>query len=202
VARPPPVAVLTVVAAVAAMIPGVLTSGYMLMNTPALASQEWTHVRPAVQTVLGRPGATVGSSNGIFEADRAIAAYLDAQRLPEADDAAPPGALAPASARHTQRNPSSRAVLRSTGRSNTSRTARGSVILAVSRSSEGRAADRGCRSNDASCSLGLKGLAVERVVLTDLGVRIVQVVTDDPGGVLSVIRGGVELGGLGADPPA
>jgi len=78
----PPVAVLTVVAAVMAMIPGILTSGYTLMNTPALASQEWTHVRPVVQTVLGRPGATVGSSNGIFEADRAIAAYLDAQQLP------------------------------------------------------------------------------------------------------------------------
>ena len=36
------------------------------------------------------------------------------------------------------------------------------------------------RSDDASCLLGLEGLAVERVVLTGLGVRIVQLVTDDP----------------------
>ncbi len=33
--------------------------------------------------------------------------------------------------------------------------------------------------SDASCLLGLEGLAVERVVLTALGTRIVQVVTDD-----------------------
>jgi hypothetical protein len=36
------------------------------------------------------------------------------------------------------------------------------------------------RSDDASCLLGLEGLAVERVVLTRLGVKIVQLVTDDP----------------------
>ena len=36
------------------------------------------------------------------------------------------------------------------------------------------------RSDDASCLLGLEGLAVERVVLTALGTRIVQLVTDDP----------------------
>src|ERR687889_1052723 len=36
------------------------------------------------------------------------------------------------------------------------------------------------RSDDASCLLGLEGLAVERVVLTALGVKIVQLVTDDP----------------------
>ena len=36
------------------------------------------------------------------------------------------------------------------------------------------------RSDDASCLLGLAGLAVERVVLTVLGVKIVQLVTDDP----------------------
>ena len=36
------------------------------------------------------------------------------------------------------------------------------------------------RSDDASCLLGLAGLAVERVALTGLGVRIVQLVTDDP----------------------
>ena len=36
------------------------------------------------------------------------------------------------------------------------------------------------RSDDASCLLGLAGLAVERVVRTVLGVKIVQLVTDDP----------------------
>lgn len=36
------------------------------------------------------------------------------------------------------------------------------------------------RSDDASCLLGLEGLAVERVVRTGLGVKIVQLVTDDP----------------------
>ena len=36
------------------------------------------------------------------------------------------------------------------------------------------------RSDDASCLLGLEGLAVERVVLTGLGVRVLQLVTDDP----------------------
>ena len=36
------------------------------------------------------------------------------------------------------------------------------------------------RSDDASCLLGLAGLAVERVARTGLGVKIVQLVTDDP----------------------
>jgi transposase len=36
------------------------------------------------------------------------------------------------------------------------------------------------RSDDASCLLGLAGLAVEHVVRTELGVKIVQLVTDDP----------------------
>jgi transposase len=36
------------------------------------------------------------------------------------------------------------------------------------------------RSDDASCLLGLEGLAVERVVLTGRGVKVVQLVTDDP----------------------
>jgi hypothetical protein len=36
------------------------------------------------------------------------------------------------------------------------------------------------RSDDASCLLGLAGLAVERVVLTAAGFKIVQLVTDDP----------------------
>jgi transposase len=36
------------------------------------------------------------------------------------------------------------------------------------------------RSDDASCLLGLAGLAVERVALTTLGVRVVQLITDDP----------------------
>jgi transposase len=36
------------------------------------------------------------------------------------------------------------------------------------------------RSDDASCLLGLEGLAVERVVRSGVGVKIVQLVTDDP----------------------
>jgi hypothetical protein len=36
------------------------------------------------------------------------------------------------------------------------------------------------RSDDASCLLGLAGLAVERVAFVPFGVRIVQLVTDDP----------------------
>jgi hypothetical protein len=36
------------------------------------------------------------------------------------------------------------------------------------------------RSDDASCLLGLEGLAVERVVRTAVGGKIVQLVTDDP----------------------
>jgi transposase len=36
------------------------------------------------------------------------------------------------------------------------------------------------RSDDATCLFALGGLAVERVVLTGGGVRIVQLVTDDP----------------------
>jgi len=36
------------------------------------------------------------------------------------------------------------------------------------------------RSDDGSCLLGLEGLAVERVGLIVPGVRIVQLVTDDP----------------------
>jgi transposase len=36
------------------------------------------------------------------------------------------------------------------------------------------------RSDDASCLLGLAGLAVERVAFTALGARVVQLVTDDP----------------------
>jgi transposase len=36
------------------------------------------------------------------------------------------------------------------------------------------------RSDEASCLLGLEGLAVERVVLTAVGVKMVQLLTDDP----------------------
>lgn len=35
------------------------------------------------------------------------------------------------------------------------------------------------RSDDASCLLGLEGLAVECVVRTAAGVKVVQLVTDD-----------------------
>ena len=38
------------------------------------------------------------------------------------------------------------------------------------------------RSDDASCLLGLEGLAVERVVLTGVGVKIVQLIRLAPSG--------------------
>ena len=44
-------------------------------------------------------------------------------------------------------------------------------------------------------------MAVERVVLTSGGVKIVQLVTDDPDGAVPALPVGVEFGeGLGADP--
>ena len=60
------------------------------------------------------------------------------------------------------------------------------------------------RSDDASCLMGLDGLAVERVALTRLGVRVVQLITDDPrGGALPGLPSALDLGqGLGADPSA
>ena len=60
------------------------------------------------------------------------------------------------------------------------------------------------RSDDASCLLGLEGLAVERVVRTAVGVKIVQLVTDDPDAArCPVCAIGVDVGqGLGADPAA
>jgi hypothetical protein len=46
------------------------------------ANQEWGHVRPAVLATLGQPEPITGSSNGAFDVDRKIAAFLDARRLP------------------------------------------------------------------------------------------------------------------------
>jgi transposase len=51
------------------------------------------------------------------------------------------------------------------------------------------------RSDDASCLLGLEGLAVERVVLTGLGVKIVQLVTDDPAAARCPACGSVSTSG-------
>ena len=51
------------------------------------------------------------------------------------------------------------------------------------------------RSDDASCLLGLEGLAVERVVLTVLGVKIVQVVTDDPEAARCPVCGALSTSG-------
>ena len=60
------------------------------------------------------------------------------------------------------------------------------------------------RSDDASCLLGLEGLAVERVVRTVVGVKIVQLVTDDPEAArCPVCRIAVDVGqGPGAYPTA
>ena len=51
------------------------------------------------------------------------------------------------------------------------------------------------RSDDASCLLGLEGLAVERVVLTARGVKIVQLVTDDPDAARCPACGSVSTSG-------
>ena len=53
------------------------------------------------------------------------------------------------------------------------------------------------RSDDASCLLGLEGLAVERVVLTAVGVKIVQLVTDDPEAVRCPTCAAVSTSGKG-----
>lgn len=51
------------------------------------------------------------------------------------------------------------------------------------------------RSDDATCLLGLDGLAVECVALTGGGVRVVQLVSSDPDAApLPGVPGGVELG--------
>ena len=53
------------------------------------------------------------------------------------------------------------------------------------------------RSDDASCLLGLVGLAVERVVLTAVGVKIVQLVTDDPDAARCPVCRSVSTSGKG-----
>jgi transposase len=51
------------------------------------------------------------------------------------------------------------------------------------------------RSDDASCLLGLEGLAVERVVRSRAGVKIVQLVTDDPDAARCPVCGSVSTSG-------
>jgi transposase len=51
------------------------------------------------------------------------------------------------------------------------------------------------RSDDASCLLGLEGLAVERVVLAGVGVKIVQLVTDDPEAARCPVCGSLSTSG-------
>jgi transposase len=53
------------------------------------------------------------------------------------------------------------------------------------------------RSDDASCLLGLEGLAVERVVLIAVGVKIVQLVTDDPDAARCPVCRSVSTSGKG-----
>jgi len=71
-----------VLVAVLAMVPGVVTSGYAFLAVPALASQEWEHVRPAAMVAVGDTEPAPGAANGNFDVDRDVGAYLDAQRLP------------------------------------------------------------------------------------------------------------------------
>jgi len=65
-----------------AMIPGILTSAYTFMYQREYASQEWGRLRPAVLATMGYEVAQNSSSNGAFDTDREIAAFLDARRLP------------------------------------------------------------------------------------------------------------------------
>jgi hypothetical protein len=46
------------------------------------ASQEWGRVRPAILSTMGYKVAPGGNSNGAFDTDREVAAFLDAKRLP------------------------------------------------------------------------------------------------------------------------
>ncbi|ONI88264.1 hypothetical protein ALI144C_07420 [Actinosynnema sp. ALI-1.44] len=73
---------IAVVTAVVLIIPGGFTSGYAAMTKPEFATEEWSHVRPAVLASLGHAQPVVGSYNGAFEIDREVAAYLDGRRLP------------------------------------------------------------------------------------------------------------------------
>lgn len=67
---------------VLAMIPGVLTSTYAFMYQREYASQEWGRIRPAILATMGYDVARSSSSNGAFDTDQEIAAFLDAKRLP------------------------------------------------------------------------------------------------------------------------
>jgi len=79
--RPKRMRLVPLVAAVA-MIPGILTSGYTFMYQRQYASQEWGRIRPAILSTMGYKVAPDGNSNGAFDTDREVAAFLDAKRLP------------------------------------------------------------------------------------------------------------------------
>ena len=64
------------------MIPGIVTSAYTFMYQPSYANQEWIRIRPAVLAMMGHEVARHESANGALDADRTIAAVLDAKRLP------------------------------------------------------------------------------------------------------------------------
>lgn len=82
-AAPPSPPWATAVGAMALSLAGIVSSGYVFMAKPALAFQEFAHVRPAISGLLG-PGEPQGSfnMNGSLENDRGVAAYLDSLRLP------------------------------------------------------------------------------------------------------------------------
>ena len=63
------------------MIPGILTSAYSFMYQRPYAIQEWGRIRPAVLATLGYDVEPTGNSNGAFDPDRAVAAFLDEKRL-------------------------------------------------------------------------------------------------------------------------
>ena len=69
------------------------------------------------------------------------------------------------------------------------------MILAVCGAARGEPRAVVDRSDDASCLLGLEGLAVERVVLIAVGVKIVQLVTDDPEAARCPVCGSLSTSG-------
>jgi hypothetical protein len=65
-----------------AMIPGIVTSAYTFMYQRPYAIQEWGRIRPAILATMGYEVDPRGNSNGAFDTDRTVAAFLDAKQLP------------------------------------------------------------------------------------------------------------------------
>lgn len=69
------------VAAVAALLPGIVTSAATIMTRPDLAQQEYGRLRPIAMGLVGHQAAT--TTNGAWAPDRDVADELDAMSLPD-----------------------------------------------------------------------------------------------------------------------